>query len=208
MSEHTDQHAGHHAGMSHLAKVLIAALAIALVGVTILFLSQMAQVQGRADAKAAEAERRRDECQKEADQLRNEVVALKQDLAKARQGSSAMALDSSVLALAPRSDTGGGSGALSQTAVVETVRNGKAALQSCYERALKRNTGLQIQQIQVTLGFTVQPSGRVGAVSIRPNYDGSMVDCMKNAIQRWKFPAFGGAAQEIQAPVTLSPKGA
>lgn len=199
-----------------MAKVLIAGLLVAVVAVALFMNSQMSRVKAEASARAADDSRRVDECQKEAEDLRGQVVQLKEQLARALAAPPPQAapvqVDPSILALAPRS-TGGqdgeatGTGSLSQTAVVDVIRGGRPALQQCYERALKRNNALQVQQLKLTLGFSVQPTGRASSVSIKPNYDNNMADCIRTAVTGWRFPPFAGAPQDIQAPVTLSPKG-
>lgn len=201
--------------MANLSKVLIVALLAAVVGVAVVMNGKVARAQAEAEARAADDSRRVEEATKEADKLRTEVVQLKDQLAKALAAPPApasMQVDPNVLALAGRSSAdngggGGGTGSLSQDAVVDVLHNGRSALQQCYERALKRNNSLQVQQLKLTLAFTVQPTGRATSVSVKPNYDSSMAECIRTAVDRWRFPAFGGSPQPIEAPVTLSPKG-
>lgn len=100
-----------------------------------------------------------------------------------------------------------GQGDLNPKEASAIVMRGAPALQGCYERALKRNAGLQMRAgLGVTLGITVKPAGAVDSVDVTPSVDAEMTKCMKSTISRWKFPTFTGHAVTIEQKLTLTPK--
>jgi hypothetical protein len=100
-----------------------------------------------------------------------------------------------------------GQGDLNPKEASAIVMRGAPALQACYERALKKNAGLQMRAgLGVTLGITVKPVGQVDGVDISPSVDTEMTKCMKATITRWKFPSFTGHAVTIEQKLTLTPK--
>jgi len=87
------------------------------------------------------------------------------------------------------------------------VLTGATALQGCYERALKKNAGLQMRSgLGVTLGITVKPTGAVDAVDVNPAVDPDLTKCMRQTITHWKFPTFAGQPVTIEQKLTLTPK--
>ncbi|MBC8131531.1 MAG: AgmX/PglI C-terminal domain-containing protein [Deltaproteobacteria bacterium] len=100
-----------------------------------------------------------------------------------------------------------GQGDLNPKEASAIVMRGAPALQGCYERALKRNAGLQMRTgLGVTLGITVKPAGAVDSVDVTPSVDAEMTKCIKATIIRWKFPTFTGHAVTIEQKLTLTPK--
>ena len=100
-----------------------------------------------------------------------------------------------------------GQGDLNPKEASAIVMRGAPALQGCYERALKRNAGLQMRAgLGVTLGITVKPVGAVESVDVNPSVDTEMTKCIKTTISRWKFPTFTGHAVTIEQKLTLTPK--
>lgn len=100
-----------------------------------------------------------------------------------------------------------GQGDLNPKEASAIVMRGAPALQGCYERALKRNAGLQMRAgLGVTLGITVKPAGAVDSVEVNPSVDAEMTKCIKATISRWKFPTFTGHAVTIEQKLTLTPK--
>jgi len=148
-----------------------------------------------------------DQCRSDIDTKQKEINQLKLQLAQALANPGTIKVDPSVLVidgnnLMPKLKEG----ALTQEEVVRTISTNKKVLKACYERAMKKNTNLRRQKITLTLAFKVTPSGSPGDVSVQPNYDGRMIDCMKKAIQRWRFPAFAGQSVGVESPLTLTPK--
>ena len=148
-----------------------------------------------------------EECRGEGDKLRKEVVDLKRHLAQSLANPGTITVDPSVLMIngrhvAPKLREG----TLSQDEVITTMRQNKKVLKACYERAMKKNPSLRRQTITLTVGFSVRPTGIPSSISVRPNYDSMMVDCMRKAIKRWRFPPFTGQPVGVESPLTLTPK--
>jgi transcription termination factor NusA len=150
-------------------------------------------------------------CKLNSDRLQAEVNSLKRQLAQALANPGSIKVDPSVLVIDgkpirvnPRE------GSLTQEQAAETLRQNLkqnyGALQSCYERAMKKNTALTHQRIVLTVGFQVQPSGTPANITISPNYDSLMMDCLKKAIMRWRFPSFSGQPVGVETPLTLQPR--
>lgn len=74
-----------------------------------------------------------------------------------------------------------------RAAIARYVKSRIRAIQSCYERELKRNTGLKGK---VTVRFTIGETGRVTAIEIEENTlgDEAVVSCIRNTIRMWMFP--------------------
>jgi hypothetical protein len=153
-------------------------------------------------------------CQKELAETKSARDGLKKQLAMALANPSRVQLtDPEIIELvaSARKDKGGGfeigQGDLNPKEASAVVMRGASALQACYERALKRNSGLQMRTgLGVTLGITVKPIGEVDGVDVLPSVDAEMTKCMKTTIGRWKFPKFTGQAVTIEQKLTLTPK--
>lgn len=151
-----------------------------------------------------------DECQKRSEALQRKLNDLKITLAQALQNPGTIKVDPELLQL-----EGPGKkrrivlkeGTLKQGQVISVISVGKSGLQACYTRALKRNSALHHSKLTLTLDFKVKSSGDPVAISLRPNSDAKMIDCMKKAIKRWRFPRFQGQPVGVVSPVTLRPKG-
>jgi hypothetical protein len=152
-------------------------------------------------------------CQKELAEVRNERDNLKKQLAVALANPTKVQLtDPEIIQLVAEARKARGAGDfgrgdLSPKEASAIVMRGAPALQGCYERALKKNAGLQMRSgLGVTLGITVKPMGQVDSVDVSPSVDADMTRCMKATIARWKFPTFTGRAVTIEQRLTLTPK--
>ncbi len=95
-----------------------------------------------------------------------------------------------------------GSGSLSSAKIQETVNRRSGALKGCYESELKKDDSLQGK---IKVQFTIEPSGRVGAVKVVENTINSVVgQCVVAQIQRWRFPAPEGGEVTIVYPFVFS----
>ena len=147
------------------------------------------------------------QCQAKSDKQQAEIISLKRSLAQALANPGSIKVDPSVLMIDGKPiKVKKHEGTLSQDQVVATMRRNKPVLQACYERAMKKNPSLSHQKITLTVGFSVLPKGTASHISISPNYDSMMVDCMKKAIRRWRFPHFTGQPVGVQSPLTLRPQ--
>jgi hypothetical protein len=139
--------------------------------------------------------------------MQQEIVDLKRQLAQALANPGMIKVDPSVLMIdgknvVPKLKEG----TLSQDQVVSTMAQNKKVLKACYERAMKKNVRLRRQSINLTVAFKIRPTGKPDNISVRPNYDSLMIDCMRKAIKRWRFPAFSGQPVGVESPLTLTPK--
>ena len=165
-------------------------------------------------ARLLEANSKNIACQKDLAQAKAERDSLKKQLAIAMANPTKLQLtDPEILNLIAdaRKERGAGpdlgDGDLNPKEASAIVMRGAPALQACYERALKKNAGLQMRAgLGVTLAITVKPVGQVDVVEVSPSVDGEMTKCMKATITRWKFPAFTGHAVTIEQKLTLTPK--
>lgn len=153
-------------------------------------------------------------CQKELAQTKAERDNLKRQLATVIANPTKIALtDPEIIQLVAdaRKQRGAGpeigEGDLNPKEASAVVMRGAPALQGCYERALKKNSALQMRSgVGVTLGITVKPVGHVDGVDVSPSLDADMTKCIKTTISRWKFPTFTGHAVTIEQKLTLTPK--
>jgi hypothetical protein len=155
-------------------------------------------------------------CKRDVEDLKKEVSLLKRQLAQAMSNPSKLNLtDPEVINLiadirASRGGGGGGGGekpTLDPQEASKVVFQGARAMQTCYERALKKNQALQYQAgVGLTLDITVKPAGVVDAVEVNPSVDREMTSCIKTAAMRWKFPTFQGESVTVSQKVTLTPK--
>lgn len=155
------------------------------------------------------------ECKKQNNELTNEVKSLKRQIAVAMADPSKLVLkDPEIIELIAdlRAGAGGGDmvlgkGDLSPAVASKIVMEGARALQQCYERALKKNAGLQMKAgVQLVLGLNVDGTGRVNHVSVSPSIDRSLDECIESSAKRWKFPKFSGEAVTIEQKIMLTPK--
>jgi hypothetical protein len=147
------------------------------------------------------------QCVQEQDKLQAEIISLKRHLALCKANPGTFKIDPSVLMIDGKPIRARlKEGTLTQDQVIDTMRKNKPVLQACYERAMKKNTSLTHQRITLTVGFSVRPSGSATDISISPNYDSMMIDCMRKAIRRWSFPKFSGQPVVVESPLTLTPR--
>ena len=158
-------------------------------------------------------------CKKEVSDLKSQNAELKQKLAQAMSNPSRVQLtDPDVLNLIAElkgkrsAEAGGGDvvlgkGDLNPKEASRVVRQGAQALQICYERALKRNSALQMQSgLGVMLEITVKPTGLVQTMNLSPQVDGDMTECIRTTVSHWKFPPFAGESVVVAQKLTLTPK--
>ncbi len=157
-------------------------------------------------------------CKKDVNDLKSQNAELKQKLAEAMTAPARVQLtDPDILNLiaeikgkrgpAEDGDIVLGKGDLNPKEASKVVRQGAQALQRCYERALKKNTALQMQTgLSVMLEITVKPTGIVKGMSLAPQVDNEMVECVRSTVTHWKFPPFSGEPVVVAQKLTLTPK--
>ena len=94
--------------------------------------------------------------------------------------------------------------ALDPTSIRSVLTAGMPALQRCYELGLKQRPDISGR---FTLRIAVDPAGQVHRVT--PQTDGTnvpdeLLQCIRGAALRWRFPAPGGAGVTFDAPIRLA----
>jgi polyhydroxyalkanoate synthesis regulator phasin len=158
-------------------------------------------------------------CKRDVNDLKTQLAELKQKLAQAMANPSRVQLtDPDILNLiaeikgkrSAEEDSGDvvlGKGDLNPKEASRVVRQGAQALQKCYERALKKNSALQMQSgLSVLLEITVKPTGSVKGMNLSPQVDSEMSECVRTTVARWKFPPFAGEPVVVTQKLTLTPK--
>ncbi len=157
-------------------------------------------------------------CRSEVSELKAQNADLKRKLAEAMANPARVSLtDPDILNLIAeikaknRSRDNGevvlGKGALDPKEASRVVKQGAQALQRCYERALKKNAALQMQSgLGVLLELTVRPNGLVQGMSLTPQVDADLSECVRTTVTRWKFPPFAGESVVVTQKLTLTPK--
>jgi len=157
-------------------------------------------------------------CKRDVNDLKTQLAELKQKLAQAMSNPSRVQLtDPDILNLIAEikgkrgaeedGDVVLGKGDLNPKEASRVVRQGAQALQKCYERALKKNSALQMQSgLSVLLEITVKPTGLVRGMNLSPQVDSEMTECVRTTVARWKFPPFAGDSVVVTQKLTLTPK--
>jgi outer membrane murein-binding lipoprotein Lpp len=156
-------------------------------------------------------------CKKDVNDLKAQNAELKQKLAQAMANPARVQLtDPDILNLiaeikGKRGPEDGdivlGKGDLNPKEASRVVRQGAQALQKCYERALKKNSALQMQSgLGVLLEITVKPTGLVQTMNLSPHVDNELTECVRTTVTRWKFPPFAGESVVVTQKLTLTPK--
>lgn len=149
-------------------------------------------------------------CKREVNDLKNELTAVKRQLAQAMANPNRIQItDPEVINLIAdlKAKAGPVGPTLDPKEASRVILQGARAMQSCYERALKKNQALQYRAgVGLTLDITVKPAGTVGAVELSPSVDSDMTACIKNAASRWRFPSFGGESVVVSQKISLTPK--
>lgn len=97
-------------------------------------------------------------------------------------------------------------GTLSQAQVISVVKKNLPGMRACYQQVLKKHQGLSTSRIKLTIEFQVFAAGDTRAVQIVNSPVPEMATCMKEKIQRWRFPAFTGQPVGVAYPLVLSPQ--
>ncbi len=158
-------------------------------------------------------------CRSETNELKAQNADLKRKLAEAMSNPSRVQLtDPDILNLiaeikskkandGQEGDLVLGKGDLNPKEASRVVRQGAQALQKCYERALKKNSALQMQAgLAVMLELTVKPTGTVQGMNLSPQVDNDLTECVRTTVARWKFPPFAGEPVVVAQKLTLTPK--
>jgi uncharacterized Zn ribbon protein len=158
-------------------------------------------------------------CRSELTELKAQNAELKRKVAEAMSGPARVQLtDPDILNLIAElkgkraasnegDDVVLGKGDLNPKEASRVVKQGAQALQKCYERALKKNSALQMQSgLGVMLELTVKPTGLVSGMNLSPHVDADLTECVRTTVARWKFPPFAGEPVTVAQKLTLTPK--
>jgi predicted Zn finger-like uncharacterized protein len=119
-------------------------------------------------------------------------------------GAGADATNLGTVARPSREDNGPSGPTLTPAQLMAVVQNNKPQLQRCYETALRASGGKQDGAIKVSVNVTVGAAGSVKGVSTDGNGMGSMNDCLRTSVKRWRFPQSGGDS-EFAFPLVFQP---
>jgi len=90
--------------------------------------------------------------------------------------------------------------------MVRFVRQRKMAIQSCYEKELKRNPTLRGR---IVVRFVISPQGRAQDIEIEENTVGSeaVAGCIRNVVRAWTFPFKPSDGPAVAYPFLFAPAG-
>jgi hypothetical protein len=96
------------------------------------------------------------------------------------------------------------SGSVDREALARYVRQRLKAMQSCYERELKRNPSLKGK---ILVRFSILPSGRSGEIEFEQNTlgDDNVTECIRSVIRGWIFPFKPPDSVSVAYPFVFSP---
>lgn len=109
-------------------------------------------------------------------------------------------------------DGGGGSfeltaAELAVLPVVQTqIRGSRAAIQQCYNQALKTTAGLENRIITLAVTVKVNPDGKITTPSFSPQISQAFNGCMGAVALKWKATPYQGRAFPVQVNIELRPQ--
>ena len=86
---------------------------------------------------------------------------------------------------------------ITEQEVLALQRQHRGALRTCYERALKRDDSLT--DIKADVEVSIGDSGVVRAVNVTAGNNPELINCIRQRIKGWAFPAIG--AQSFSFPI-------
>jgi hypothetical protein len=84
------------------------------------------------------------------------------------------------------------------------VERSRGAIQKCYEQALKKSSGLQSQEVSLTVYATFTPAGSVSSSSSSPSLGEPFDGCFKQVAQKWTVKG-SSASMTYRSVVQLKP---
>jgi hypothetical protein len=84
------------------------------------------------------------------------------------------------------------------------VEKSRGSIQKCYEQALKKSSGLQSQEVSLTVYATFAPSGTVTTSSSAPSLGEPFDGCFKQVAQKWTVKG-STSATTYRSVVQLKP---
>lgn len=90
---------------------------------------------------------------------------------------------------------------ISSQEVARMMQSSKGQIQTCFERATKRDYSLR--ELRVDAGLTITSGGRVKSVSVKGTSDDGLVRCLRIVIKKWVFKPVGGDGADLSFPILL-----
>lgn len=84
------------------------------------------------------------------------------------------------------------------------VERSRGAIQKCYEQALKKSSGLQSQEVTLTVYATFTPQGAASSASSAPSLGEPFDGCFKQVAQKWTVKG-SASAMTYRSVVQLKP---
>jgi hypothetical protein len=84
------------------------------------------------------------------------------------------------------------------------IERSRGAIQKCYEQALKKSSGLQGQQVSLTVYATFTPTGSVSSSSSAPSLGEPFDGCFKQVAAKWTIKG-SSASTTYRQVVQLKP---
>jgi hypothetical protein len=84
------------------------------------------------------------------------------------------------------------------------VERSRGAIQKCYEQALKKSSGLQSQEVSLTVYATFTPAGAVASSSSAPSLGEPFDSCFKQVAQKWTVKG-SSSSMTYRSVVQLKP---
>jgi hypothetical protein len=109
-------------------------------------------------------------------------------------------------------DAGGGNfeltaAELAVLPVVQTqIRGSRAAIQQCYNQALKTTAGLENRIINLAVTVKVNPDGKITSPSFAPTLSQAFDGCMGAVAIKWKTNPYQGRSFPVQVNIELRPQ--
>lgn len=161
--------------------------------------------------KLASAQKLLAERDKELKELREEVASLEAASANSAGGTWTFDIQGDVLTLASKPQSGKSPAVIDDATAtklseqfVGLVQGSRAALQRCYEQALKKTSALANKTTNLKITASFAASGGLTNVSFSPELPESFATCLRGVAGKWKLPE-GKAPMTFQAPVKLTP---
>ena len=88
---------------------------------------------------------------------------------------------------------------------VTQVQAARGAMQRCYQNALKKDSGLQMREVELNIQVRFTPAGKVSKAGFSPTISDSFDSCMGTIARRWQLKESPSGAI-FEFPVNLTPQ--
>jgi serine/threonine protein kinase len=94
----------------------------------------------------------------------------------------------------------------SDSHVREALRRSAGQLERCYDAALRASLDAQLRAVGLAARIAIEPSGETSAVVMNGDAPDELIECIRGAVQKWRFPETETSA-EFQVPLDFSGAG-